>query len=111
MNFQLAQIISILVGGVLPLVTGFVTKSTVSPGFRAVVLLVLSGATAVLTDFLGSLNGGTAFDWGTALVAALLTFLTGVGMHFGLWNPTGAAAKAKAKFRPVPTKPTGLPLA
>lgn len=95
MHFQLAQIISILVGGVLPLITGFVTKATWSSGTRAVVLLVLSGATSVLTDFLGSLNGGTAFDWPTVLTAAVLTFLAGVGAHTGLWVPIKATAWVK----------------
>lgn len=96
MHFQFAQIISILVGGVLPLVTGYVTKSTWASGTRATVLLVLSGTTAVLTDFLGSLNGGVPFDWATALTAAVLTFLAGVGMHVGFWAPVKAAAWVKA---------------
>lgn len=99
MHFELAQIISILVGGVLPLVTGLVTKATWSGGVRAVVLLGLSGLTAVLTDYLGALNGGAPFDWGTALTAAFLTFLTGVGTYFGLWKPTTVAVRFKTKFR------------
>jgi predicted membrane-bound spermidine synthase len=99
MHFELAQIISILVGGVLPLVTGLVTKATWSGGVRAVVLLALSGVTGVLTDYLGALQGGTAFDWATALTAAFLTFLSGVGTYFGLWKPTTLAARFQAKFR------------
>lgn len=99
MQFQLAQLISILVGGILPLVTGLVTKATWSGGVRAVVLLALSGVTGVLTDFLGALNGGTSFDWATALTAAFLTFLSGVGTYFGLWKPTTLAARFQMKFR------------
>jgi VIT1/CCC1 family predicted Fe2+/Mn2+ transporter len=99
MQFQLAQLISILVGGILPLVTGLVTKSTWSGGARAVVLLVLSGVTGVLTDYLGALNGGNAFDWAVALTAAFLTFLSGVGTYFGLWKPTTLAARFQTKFR------------
>jgi hypothetical protein len=99
MHFELAQIISILVGGVLPLVTGLVTKATWSGGVRAVVLLALSGVTGVLTDYLGALNGGTPFDWGVALTAAVLTFLSGVGMYFGLWKPTTVSERFKTKFR------------
>jgi hypothetical protein len=99
MHFQLAQLISILVGGILPLVTGLVTKSTWSGGARAVILLALSGVTSVLTDFLSALNGGDAFDWPTALTAAFLTFLSGVGTYFGLWKPTTLAARFRMKFR------------
>ncbi len=92
MYFQLPQIISIVVGGILPLLTGLVTKATWDGGVRAVVLLALSGVTGILTDFLGSLNHGTPFDWPTALTAGFITFCAGVATHFGLWKPTGAAA-------------------
>lgn len=105
MQFQLAQLISILVGGILPLVTGLVTKSSWSGGARAVVLLLLAGATGVLTDYLGALTGGGAFDWPTVVTAAFLTFLSGVGTYFGLWKPTKIAARFQAKFR----QPYALP--
>lgn len=91
MKFDLPQIISLLVGVVLPLLTGLVTKVATSPAVKAVVLLVLSGVTSVLTGFLASLTGGAPFELGTAVVAALGTFLVGVGMYFGIWKPTGAA--------------------
>jgi len=31
------------------------------------------------------------FDFGSTLLTFLSTFLIGVGVHFGLWKPTGAA--------------------
>jgi len=86
-----AQIISLLVGVVLPLITGLVTTVNVSAGAKAVILLVLSAVTNVLSEFLQALNTHTAFDLGTTLLATLATFLVGVGMHFGIWKPTGAA--------------------
>jgi predicted membrane-bound spermidine synthase len=91
MHFDLAQVISLLVGVVLPLLTGLVTKTSTSAGFKAVLLLALSAVTAVLTDYLTALNAGTAFDLGTTLLTALGTFLVGVGMHFGIWKPTGVS--------------------
>lgn len=92
MHFDLAQVISLLVGVVLPLLTGLMTKTSTSAGFKAVVLLALSAVSAVLADFLAALNGGLAFDLGATLLTALGTFLIGVGMHFGIWKPTGVAA-------------------
>lgn len=86
-----AQIISLLVGVVLPLLTGLVTTTNISAGVKAVILLVLSGATSVLSEFVQSLTAGTAFDWGAVLLAALGTFLVGVGSHFGFYKPTGVA--------------------
>lgn len=91
MTFDLPQIVSLLVGVVLPLLTGLVTKVATSPSVKAIVLLLLSGVTSVLSGFLASLNGGTPFNLGTTLVAALGTFLVGVGMYVGIWKPTGAA--------------------
>lgn len=102
MHFDPAQIISLLVGVVLPLLTGLVTKVATSPAVKAIVLLVLSGVTSVLTDFLASLNGGAAFDLGTALVAALGTFLVGTGMYFGVWKPTGTAVAMQRIGSPRP---------
>lgn len=86
-----AQIISLLVGVVLPLLTGLVTTTNVDAGVKAIILLVLSGATSVLTEFVQALTAGTGFDWVATLLAALGTFLVGVGLHFGFYKPTGAA--------------------
>jgi hypothetical protein len=86
-----AQIVSLLVGVVLPLLTGLVTSVNISAGVKAVVLLALSGATSVLAEFLQSLTAHTTFDLVSTLIAALGTFLVGVGSHFGFWKPTGAA--------------------
>lgn len=86
-----AQIVSLLVGVVLPLLTGLVTTVNVSASAKAIILLALSAATNVLSEFLQAITTHTAFDLGTTLLATLGTFLVGVGMHFGIWKPTGAA--------------------
>jgi hypothetical protein len=98
-----AQIISLLVGVVLPLLTGLVTNVNISAGVKAVILLVLSGATSVLTEFVQSLTTSTSFDWGTVLLAALGTFLVGVGTHFGFYKPTGVAVAMQRIGSPRPS--------
>lgn len=90
------QLVAFLIGTVLPLITGLATRWNAPAGVRAVVLLALSGITSVLTELLTSLNANTPFDLGATLLAALATFLVGVGTHFGFWKPTGAAGAAKA---------------
>lgn len=94
-NFDLAQVISLLIGVVLPLLVGLVTKWDTSSGFRAVLLLLLSAVSAFATEFLASMNTGTAFDVGATLLSVLGTFLIGVGMHFGFYKPTGASDAMK----------------
>ena len=94
-NFDLAQVISLAVGVVLPLLVGLVTKWDTSPSFRAVLLLLLSAVSAFATEFLASMNNGVAFDVGATLLSVLGTFLIGVGMHFGLWKPSGMSDAAK----------------
>ena len=95
MQFDLAQVISLLIGVVLPLLVGLVTKWNTSPSFRAVLLLLLSAISAFATEFLATLNGGVAFDVGATLLSVLGTFLVGVGMHFGLYKPSGASDALK----------------
>lgn len=99
MHLDPAQLISVLVGVVLPLLVGIVTNSNTQPDVKAVVLLGFSGFTSVATEFGQTLTTGSAFDWGTVVVAALATFLTGVGVHFGLLKPVATSAAARAAKR------------
>ena len=92
-HFDPAQVISLLVGVVLPLITGLVTKTTTSPGFKAVLLLALSALTTGVASYGDALANHTQFDLGAALLTFLATFLFGVGTHFGLWAPTGVSAR------------------
>lgn len=96
LDIDTAQLIAFLIGTILPLITGLVTRWNASAGVRAVVLLVLAGLTSFLTELLSSLNANVPFDLGDTLLATLTTFLIGVGTHFGLWKPTGAAGAAKS---------------
>jgi hypothetical protein len=108
-DFDLAQVVSLLIGVVLPIITGLVTKWETSPGTRAVVLLALSAVTGFATEFLATLNSGTAFDLGATLLATFGTFLTGVGLHFGLWKPVGVSATVKRiGSRKAPPAPRDL---
>lgn len=100
-----AQIVSLLVGVVLPLLTGLFTSVNVNASVKAILLLVLSAATSVLSEFAQSLTAHTPFDLGTTLLTALGTFLVGVGMHFGIWKPTGASVA----MQQVGAKRTGGP--
>lgn len=91
-TLDLAQIISLVVGAVLPLLVGLVTARATNPVAKALLLLSLSIVTSVLTEFVQALNAGEVYDFGPALIGALFTFLVGVSTQKLLWKPIGASA-------------------
>lgn len=112
MNISTAQVISLSVGTVLPLLTALVTRYTANPSVRAIVLLVLSAATSVLSEFGQALATNQSFDIGSTLISVLGTFVVGVGVHYGLWQATGVSDKLKSiggfiggKSAPAPVTP------
>ncbi len=98
-TITLAQVISALVGTVLPILVALVTSRVASGAVKAVALLVLAAVTSFLSEWLVALNDGTAFDASQAGFGVLLTFVAAVAFHFGLWKPAdvtgsnGSAAK------------------
>lgn len=85
-----------LVGAtVLPLLVGLVTNRVVSAGLKAVLLAFLAVATSLATELADALQSGATYNLGTALLAALASFLIAVGIHYGFWKPTGVAGKAQ----------------
>lgn len=89
LHFSLAQVLGMLIGTLLPFLSGLVTRWNASDAARAVVLLVLSAASGFLSTWLGAVNDGTAFDIAGALVTAVTAFVFGIGAYLGLWKPTG----------------------
>jgi len=86
------QLWSLLVGVVLPIVVGLVTKVTTSASTKAVALAFLAAVSGFVSEMLAS---GDAFQWSTALITWAATFMVAVAVHFGLWKPTGAASAAQ----------------
>lgn len=93
MSLDLAQVLALVVGTILPLITGLVTKANAAAGVKAVVLLALSGVTGFLSNFVDALNTHVPFNAGSVFLTVLATFLVGVGVHFGLLKPTTLSAK------------------
>lgn len=75
---------------VLPMAVGLVSTRVTNGSVKAVLLLGFSVVTTFLTQLLAAYNSGTTdFDLGMALITSLVTFVLGVGVHFGLLKPTG----------------------
>ncbi|WP_051797278.1 hypothetical protein [Catenuloplanes japonicus] len=90
------QILSLVVGIILPILVGVVTSKSTSPGVKAVLLALLSAVSGFLTEYLVALNTAQVFGWGTVGLTWLGTFMVAVAMHFGLWSPTGVAGFVQA---------------
>ncbi|MGG7450544.1 hypothetical protein ACQ3HE_06605 [Plantibacter auratus] len=100
-------IVGLLVSTVLPLIVGLVTKVVTDPALKAVLLAALAAITGLGTEFLSSLTSGTAYDLGTGVVLAFTSFIVAVGIHYGIWRPTGATAVVQGSGRHADTsKPT-----
>lgn len=95
-TFHQVQVLSVLVGTILPLLVGLVTKTVTSEKVKALILAGLSAATAILTEAINVGGFGDQYSWQTALLTFVVTFITAVGFHLGFWKPTGAAARAQA---------------
>lgn len=93
-----ALIIQLLVSTVLPLLVGLVTKTVTHGGAKALFLAGLALATSLLTELGVAVGQGATYDLGQGLILALPTFLIAVGLHYGLWKPLGASAKAQQLF-------------
>lgn len=93
MSLDLAQLLALVVGTILPLLTGLVTKANAAAGVKAVVLLALAAVTGFLSNLVDALNTHAAFNVGSVFLTVLATFLVGVGSYFGLLKPTSLSAK------------------
>lgn len=93
-NFQLHLLLTLLASTVFPLLVGLVTTRETDPGRKAVYLAALSVLAPLVSETAHALATGTAFDLGQALFAAISGFLVAVGLHYGLWKPTGVTGAA-----------------
>lgn len=100
LHFDWPMLLTLLSGVVLPLVVGLVTTRDTNPNRKAVLLAALSVLIPLVSELGNALSTGAAYDLGTALMTALGTFLIGVGLHYGLWKPTGVSARAQEAFSP-----------
>lgn len=93
------QVVSLLVGVILPILVGIVTKHTTSGGVKAILLALLSAVSGILTEYLANPD---TLNWAAAGLTWLATFLVAVATYFGVWRPTGVAGSAQALgSRPV----------
>jgi len=86
-------IISVLLGSVLPILVGLVTKEVAARGLQAAILALLSGATGVLA---GAQSTGGVISR-TTILYAFVAWVVAVATHYGFWKPTGASDAVQQK--------------
>ena len=90
-SIDLALVIQLLISTVLPLLVGLVTTRVTDSSVKAWLLAGLSLVTSLVVEFGDHLATGTTYDIGQGLLLALPTFLIAVGMHYGIYKPTGTS--------------------
>lgn len=86
-------ILSIVVGTILPVVVGIVTKQVASGALKSSLLALLSGAAGVANN---ALNDGGIFTKET-LIAAAATWVTAVATYYGFLKPSGVSNAVNTK--------------
>lgn len=89
-----AQVLSILIGVLLPILNGLLTRYGASRA-RAYLQLGLNALVAFGGEWLDALTTGTAYDVGSAAVAAVLGLVVSIATQAGVWAPLGVSEKAK----------------
>ena len=88
------SLLSLLVGGVLPLLVATVTKASWPEPLKALLLAILSAATGVGSALLNP-HGA---DYFTIIANAALAFVAATAVAAGTWKPTGTLAKLESVF-------------
>lgn len=81
-------IVSVIVGAVIPVITGVVTKLNSTTGVKAITAAVLASAGGVLTQLFVD-NPDNSFVLKEAVVLAALVFVTNLGTYLGIYKPVG----------------------
>lgn len=100
------SIISLIVGGVLPLLTTSVTKASWPEWIKQVLLAALSAATGVGIDLEHTGGGASAAVIGAN---ALTTFATAVAVSVGTWRPVGVLGRLESMFVRDTAQPPAAP--
>lgn len=89
-----AQVLAIIVGTLVPLLNGLITRYGASRT-RVYLQIVLNSAAGFGAEWLHALTAGTAYDVGSAALAAVLALVMSIATQAGIWAPLGVSEKMK----------------
>jgi len=90
-HLDVIQIVSFLVAVVSPLLVGLVTTRLTSSAIKAWLLAGIAAITGLGSEFIQTINEGGVYDLGAGIISAVTAFVIAVGMHYGIYKPTGTS--------------------
>lgn len=97
---------ALLVGAVMPIAVGIITKQVAQPAIKATALLLLDAVGGLLIQWLTTPEG---FDLRSAVVTAVVTLITSVGTYYGWIKHTiGPVINAKTARFGIGNSSTGI---
>lgn len=94
MTLDLTMVLTMLVGTLIPILNGLLTKSSSSVA-RTYLQLVLNAVAGFGAEWLDSLVNGAAYNVGQAATAAALSLIVAITTQAGVWKPLGVSDWAK----------------
>lgn len=101
-NLSLLQIVTFAVAVISPLLVGLVSTRVTSSAHKAWLLAGLAALTGLGSELVNALTQNEVYDLGTGLITAFTAFIIGVGLHYGLYKPTGTTDKVLESGRTAP---------
>lgn len=83
-------VVSTILGTLIPILTGLLTKLTTPAWVKTVLTLLLSAVAGLINVSL--VDGGGAVISQSAVISAVLTFVVAVATYVGIWRPTGVTS-------------------
>lgn len=85
-----ASLLTVILGALIPFVTGLITKLSASSAVKSVCTAILATATGIFTA--AQQNGGN-IELESALANIIVAFVTAISLYYGLYRPTTASVK------------------
>jgi hypothetical protein len=102
MVFNTAQLISMALGVVIPLINGLVTKYGAASA-RVYLQIILSAVAGFLTEWISALDAGQAINWTQFAMGWIATLVTALSVEAKIWAPLGVSDKLKRVGSSAPT--------
>jgi hypothetical protein len=95
-------ILSILLGTIIPIVTGIITKAKLNESIRGLVTLTISAITGFLTTW-SFAPDSDHFNYQSVILASTLAWVTAIASHYGVLDkavtgPDGAVQRTTGRY-------------